>query len=137
MVRRTVHWFSVQSRRVKDVWQGGRDREERGRSIAAAAASSEVTIAPLGGRADGWNGQINRADGGVVASSPNCSTKGDDDDGDPDYQRGREGEKSLGFASTCTWSSLRFPIARIGEVAIYISLKGKYRNSIQISIPYY
>ena len=98
MVRRTVHWFSVQSRRVKDVWQGRRDREERGRSIAAAAASSEVTIARhwADGRTDGWNGQINRADGGgLVASSPNCSTKGDDDDGDPDYQRGREGRRSL------------------------------------------
>ena len=31
----------------------------------------------------------------MVASSPNCSTKGDDDDGDPDYQRGREGRRSL------------------------------------------
>ena len=74
--------------------EGGIGREERGRSIAAAAASSEVTIA-IGRTDGGWNGQINRADGGgLVASSPNCSTKGGDDDGDPDYQRGRGGEVS-------------------------------------------
>ena len=57
-----VHWLSVQSRRVKDVWQGRRDREERGRSIAAAAASSEVTIARhwADGRTDGMGRSIGR-----------------------------------------------------------------------------
>ena len=62
VARRTVHWFSVQSRRVKDVWQGRRDREERGRSIAAAAASSEVTIARhwADGRTDGMGRSIGR-----------------------------------------------------------------------------
>ena len=117
---------------------GRKEGGERGRSIAAAAASSEVTIARhwADGRTDGMGRSIGRMAAAWLHPARIAARRATTTMVTP-ITKGGEGEKSLGFASTCTWSWLRFPIAWIGEVAIYISLKGKYRNSIQICIPCY
>ena len=125
VVRRTVHWFSVQSRRVKDVWQGG-----RGRSIAAAASEVTIAIGWTGGRME-WADQS----GGwrrLGCIQPELQHEGRRRRWRPRLPKGERVGKCLGFTSTCTWSLLRSPTARIGGVAIHISLKGKYTKSIQI-----